>query len=273
MPRHPALGRSAAAGRAGRRNDASATPSSAEAASTSASASSAIGASPGASLGASRCVTSSRPTPGSRHGMWLTDARPASTVRATKHQPQRGRAIPVAIRTLGAASPDDGLECPVRRDHQRPAVAVERPAAAGDDLLAPARRRRLDEHREREVTAQGAGRHRERGERAAGQVLVAAGTDAVDRRRHEDLLEPRSGRVRVAVDEPHEPARVPVVIRADHEPDGVARCGAQAIRVAEEAEHPAGRVRRVGSGRRRPRTPPRTRARARRRATDGSRAG
>ncbi len=48
--------------------------------------------------GASRCVTSSCPAPGSRQGMWLTDARPASTVSATKHQPQRGSAIPVAIR-------------------------------------------------------------------------------------------------------------------------------------------------------------------------------
>ena len=222
---------------------------------------------------ASRCVTSSCPAPGSRQGMWLTDARPASTVSATKHQPQRGSAIPVATRTWAPPRPTTASSVPSAETTSaqpsppngspRLAMTCSRPpGAVGWTKTANVKSR-----------AERARRHRHRRERAARQVLVAPRPRPVDRRRHEDLLEARSGRVRVAVDEPHEPALVPVVIRADHEPDRVARCGAQAVRVAEQAEHRVGRVRRVGSGRRRPRTPPRTRARARCRATDGSRAG
>ena len=119
-----------------------------DAASTSEAASSAIGPPPDAS----RCVTSSCPAPGSRQGMWLTDARPASTVSATKHQPQRGSAIPVATRTWRrhARRPPRGSHPP------RPPAPSRRHRTGRRGSRSPVRARparRLDEDREREVTA------------------------------------------------------------------------------------------------------------------------
>ena len=209
-----------------------------EAASTSASASSAIGPPPDAS----RCVTSRGSAPGSRQGMWLTDARPASTVSATKYQPQRGSGIPVAIADLRAATPDDRLERPVRRDHQRPAVAIERVAAARDDLLAPpgvvgwTKTANVKSPRRALPPAPGSR------VRAAPDRLVAArpaspsiadGTRTCLKPGPAGFVSPwisRTSRLSYSV-----------VIRADHELDRLARRGAQPVRVAEQAQHRVGR--------------------------------